>query len=96
MTLGPIGQTLARKLEASFAPSRLDVVDESHRHAGHAGAHPQGESHFRVYIVAEAFAGKSRIECHRMVNEVLKNELRDRVHALSIQASAPVDGPGKD
>ncbi len=89
MELGPVGKTLERKLIAAFQPSVLNVIDESNQHAGHAGSHPLGESHFRVTIVAYAFAGKSRVACHRMVNEVLAQELKMRVHALAIEASAP-------
>lgn len=89
MTPGPVGQTITQKLSEAFAPDHLEVIDESHHHAGHAGAHPQGESHFRVKIVAGAFRGKSRVDAHRMVNAALAEELRERVHALAIQASAP-------
>jgi len=89
MTLGPIGQTITAKLTDAFAPEHLEVIDESHQHAGHAGARPDGESHFRVKIVAEAFRAKSRVEQHRMVNAALAEELRQRVHALAIQSSAP-------
>jgi BolA protein len=89
MTLGPVGQTITAKLTDAFAPVSLEVIDESHQHAGHAGARPDGESHFRVKIVADAFRAKSRVEQHRMVNAVLAEELRDRVHALAIQSSAP-------
>jgi BolA family transcriptional regulator, general stress-responsive regulator len=89
MTLGPVGQTIAAKLGAAFAPHSLDVVDESHRHVGHSGARDDGESHFRVRIVAEAFRAKSRVDRHRLVNAVLADELKERVHALAIEASAP-------
>lgn len=89
MPLGPIGQTIATMLAESFQPQRLDVIDESHLHAGHGGARPDGESHFRVRIVAETFRGKSRVERHRMINAVLAELLKERVHALAIQASAP-------
>jgi BolA protein len=87
--LGPVGQTISAKLKQHFAPAALEVIDESHRHAGHSGAHPSGESHFRVKIVAEVFRAKSRVEQHRMINAALAEELRARVHALAIQASAP-------
>jgi BolA protein len=80
------------KLTRAFAPQGLDVVDESHHHAGHAGHREGGETHFRVYIVSEAFRGKSRIERHRMVNDVLSGELRGGVHALALHASAPGEG----
>ncbi len=89
MTLGPIGTQIKDKLSQAFRPQMLDVVDESHLHAGHAGSHPDGESHFRVKIVSEAFTGKSRADTHRMVNDALAEELKSRVHALAIQASAP-------
>jgi BolA protein len=80
---------IAEKLTKAFAPLRLDVVDESHQHAGHAGSRLGGETHYRVHIVSEAFRGKSRIERHRMINEVLTAELAGGVHALAIHASAP-------
>jgi BolA protein len=80
---------ITEKLTNAFAPQSLRVVDESHRHEGHAGHRPGGETHFRVHIVSEAFRGKSRIERHRMVNETLVRELQGGVHALAIHASAP-------
>jgi BolA family transcriptional regulator, general stress-responsive regulator len=80
---------ITETLTKSFAPERLDVVDESHQHAGHAGHRPGGETHFRVYIVSQAFEGKSRLERHRLVNAALAAELQGGVHALAIQASAP-------
>ena len=83
---------ITEKLTLAFAPARLDVIDESHQHEGHAGHRPGGETHFRVHIVSEAFRGKSRIERHRMVNEALARELEGGVHALAIHASAPGEG----
>ncbi len=80
---------IAEKLSAALAPQSLNVEDESHRHEGHAGHRPGGESHFRVHIVSEAFRGKSRIERHRMINQILSAELASGVHALAIHASAP-------
>lgn len=80
---------ITNKLTKAFAPQSLDVIDESHRHAGHAGHRPEGETHFRVTIVAGAFHGKSRVERHRMINAILAAELAGRVHALAIHASAP-------
>jgi BolA protein len=80
---------ITEKLTEAFAPERLDVIDESHRHAGHAGARPGGETHYSVYIVSPAFQGKSRIERHRMVNATLAGELAAGVHALAIRAAAP-------
>lgn len=89
MTLGLVGKTLETKLQAAFSPISLQVIDESSQHVGHAGARPGGESHFRVKIVAAAFQGKSRVEQHRMINRVLAAELKERVHALAIEAAAP-------
>jgi BolA protein len=80
---------ITQKLTEAFAPARLEVIDESHQHVGHAGHRPGGETHYRVYIVSEAFQGKSRLERHRMINETLSGELQGGVHALAIHASAP-------
>jgi BolA protein len=84
-----VAATIRRKLEEAFAPVHLDVVDESHMHVGHAGAQAGGETHFRVLIAAATFAGKSRIERQRLIFAVLADELRDRVHALSLTVRAP-------
>lgn len=70
----------------------MTVEDESHRHEGHAGHRAGGQTYFRVYIVSEAFKGKSRLERHRMVNEILSGELAGGVHALAIHAAAPGEG----
>jgi BolA protein len=80
---------IENKLQVAFHPDSLIVVDESHLHAGHAGARPEGETHFRVTLVSPAFAGKSRVERHRMVNKALSEELAGPVHALAVHASAP-------
>jgi BolA protein len=74
---------------AALRPSSLEVIDESHQHAGHAGWRPGGETHMRVRVVSEAFAGKSRLDRHRMVNELAAAELHGGLHALAIEASAP-------
>lgn len=84
-----VTQAIENKLREAFAPERLDIVNESHRHAGHAGSPGTGESHFRVTIVSERFAGLNRIERHRLVNEALSDELAGPVHALTIRALAP-------
>ena len=79
--------------DRGFRPRRAcEVEDESHQHAGHAGHRPGGQTHFRVYIVSEAFRGKSRIDRHRMINQTLARELAEGVHALAIHASAPGEG----
>ena len=80
---------ITEKLRNAFAPLSLRVEDESHHHEGHAGHRPGGETHFRVYIVSEAFRGKSRLERHRMINATLADELAAGVHALAIHAAAP-------
>jgi BolA protein len=80
---------ITEKLTKAFTPESLRVLDESHQHEGHAGHRPGGETHFRVYIVSDAFKGKSRIERHRMVNATLAGELAGDVHALAIHANAP-------
>ena len=89
MQTGPIAQIINEKLSEALTPTSLEVIDESHLHAGHAGARADGESHFRVKIVAGAFEGKSLLQRHRMVNEVLAEELKERVHALAISAKTP-------
>ena len=86
--------TIAQKLTKTFAPLSLEVLDESLLHQGHAGHRPGGETHFRVYIVAEAFQGKTRLERHRMINATLSGELQAGVHALAIHAAAPDEGLG--
>ena len=85
---------ITEKLTAAFAPQSLEVVDESHHHAGHAGHQPGGETHFTVYIVSNAFRGKSRLERHRMINTALSDELQSGVHALAIHAATPDEGLG--
>src|ERR1700722_15287112 len=82
-------EVIAEKLTKAFAPQRLEVIDDSHRHAGHAGARPGGETHYSVHIVSQAFRGKSRIDRHRMINAALASELQSSVHALAIRAAAP-------
>ena len=68
-----------------FSPSTLEVVDESHRHAGHAGARPEGETHFKILIVADALKSMSRIDGHRAINDALKHEFETGLHALTIR-----------
>jgi BolA protein len=80
---------ITKKLTEAFTPQSLKVVDESHQHKGHAGSRPGGETHFRVYIVSDAFKGKTRLERHRMINGTLSGELAGGVHALAIHAAAP-------
>jgi len=78
-------ERITRTLEEAFRPARVDVVDESHLHKGHAGHRPEGETHFRVRIASDAFAGKSRVDSHRMVNAALAGEFASGLHALAIE-----------
>ena len=87
--------SIQRKLASAFAPSTLQVTDESHRHAGHAGAvRPDGgigETHFHVRMVTDAFEGVSRVERQRRVHAVLVEELQSTVHALSLKLQTPAE-----
>jgi BolA protein len=87
---------IREKLHAALAPVSLEVVDDSHKHAGHAHvmsrsatAGRAGETHFTVKVVSKLFQGKSRIDRHRMINTLLSAEIADGVHALAIEAKAP-------
>jgi BolA family transcriptional regulator, general stress-responsive regulator len=84
-----VAQEIDRLLTAAFAPSRLDVINDSESHHGHAGHDGSGESHFTVEIESAAFAGVSRLERQRMVNRALGDIPGQRVHALAIKARAP-------
>ncbi|MES5047315.1 BolA family protein [Rhizobium nepotum] len=83
-------ERIETKLQESFSPERLAVIDESHMHAGHQpDMTGKGETHMRVQIVSESFSGKSRVERHRAINAVLKPELDAGLHALAIEVAAP-------
>ncbi len=86
-----MAEAIRAKLDAALSPTSLMIVDESHRHAGHAGSRPEGETHFKVTIVAAAFEGKSRLDRQRMVYAVLKDELAARIHALSLTTLTPAE-----
>jgi BolA family transcriptional regulator, general stress-responsive regulator len=87
---------MEEKLRVAFAPERLEVINESHLHAGHhhadndhhAAFDGTGETHFRIKIMSAAFAGKSRLDCHRAINALLADELKEGIHALAIDAKA--------
>ena len=81
----PVRDTIVAKLSAKFAPSHLEVIDESSRHQGHAGSRPEGETHFRVRIASAELIGKSRVAQHRAVMDTLESELKGGVHALAIE-----------
>lgn len=86
---GPIANEISRLLTEAFAPTRLDVINDSEKHRGHAGHDGGGESHFTVEIESAAFAGVSRLQRQRMVNAALGDLPGQRVHALAIKARAP-------
>ena len=92
MTAMRTADIITEKLTSAFSPHSLKVVDESHLHAGHAGSREGGQTHYRVYIVSNAFEGKSRVDRHRMINTALAAELAGSVHALAIHAAAPGEG----
>lgn len=89
-------QRIAEKLRAGLAPQRLEVADDSHKHEGHAGARPGGETHFRVEIVAEAFVGESRVARQRRVYALLSEEMSERVHALQLRTLTPDEDAGQE
>jgi BolA family transcriptional regulator, general stress-responsive regulator len=89
-----VADTISRKLTERFAPSRLDIVDESHRHAGHSGARPGGETHFSVTLVSGVFSGMGRVARQRLVYETLSDELAGGVHALALTTLAPSEERG--
>lgn len=87
--MGAVRDRIEAQLTEVFAPDHLKVTDDSHLHAGHAGAPDGGESHFTVEIQASRFAGLNRVAMHRLINDALSDELNGPVHALAIKASAP-------
>ena len=84
-----VEESIRERLRGAFAPSEFQVVNDSYRHAGHGSSPQTGESHFSVVVVSTAFAGKSRLERHRMVNAALAEELAGPVHALAVTALTP-------
>ena len=91
---GPLAREIETLLQHAFLPTRLEVINDSARHRGHAGDDGSGESHFTVVIESAAFAGKNRLERQRMVNRALGDIPGERVHALAIRAFAPGEGNG--
>jgi BolA family transcriptional regulator, general stress-responsive regulator len=90
MTDQPITRAIETRLTQAFAPIRFEVLNESHMHSGHQEKFDgKGETHFRVRIVSDAFTGKSRIERHRAITALLKEEMAGELHALAIEAAAP-------
>ncbi len=93
---GPIATNIREKLTTALSPTRLELEDDSARHAGHhheggMDAKPGGESHFNLTVVSEAFEGEARVQRQRMINSLLRDELAGPVHALSIKALTPAE-----
>jgi BolA protein len=88
---GPVATEMLARLNSALSPTAIDLVDDSEQHRGHGGYNPAGESHFSLRIESPAFVGKSRVERQRMVYAALGDLMRERVHALSIKATAPVE-----
>jgi len=86
---GPLAEIIAARLSESLAPSRLEVINDSHHHAGHMGDDGTGESHFTVIVESDRFVGLNRVARQRLVNQALADLLSSRVHALAIRARAP-------
>ena len=84
-----IVKLIEEKLTEALQPIQLEVIDESHLHAGHGGARPEGETHFRVVIVSALFDGESRVARHRMVTKVLAAEMNNPIHALALKTMTP-------
>ncbi len=87
--MGEVRDRIEARLQEVFDPTQLQVKDDSHLHAGHAGARPEGESHFTVEIESPRFTGMTRVAMHRLVNDALRQELEGPIHALVIRARAP-------
>ena len=87
-----VAETIRKRLEDALAPEALEIVDESHLHAGHAGARPEGESHFRIRVVSGAFRGLGRVARQRLIYRALAEEMARDIHALAIEARAPGEG----
>lgn len=89
--MGPLEERITRKIQDRLSPTRFEVINESHLHAGHQGGAMDGtgETHFRVRVIAGSFAGMSRVSRHRALNDLLAEELADGVHALALEPAAP-------
>lgn len=86
-----IRTAMENKLKAALNPERMEIIDNSAHHAGHAGAHPEGESHFKLIVVSSAFEGKSRVQRQRLVYDVIAEEMANHVHALELQTLTPTE-----
>jgi BolA protein len=86
---GPVATEMLARLNSALSPTSIELIDDSEQHRGHGGYNPSGESHFSLHIQSAAFAGKNRVERQRMIYAALGDLMRERVHALSIRATAP-------
>jgi len=86
---GPVATEMLARLNLALSPTHIELVDDSEQHRGHGGYNPAGESHFTLHIQSAEFAGKNRVERQRLVYGALGDLMRERVHALSIRATAP-------
>jgi len=86
---GPVATEMLVRLNSALSPTSIELVDDSGQHRGHGGYNPAGESHFSLRIESLAFAGKTRVERQRMIYSALGDLMQERVHALSIRATAP-------
>ena len=86
---GPVAAEMLARLESALSPTNIELIDDSEQHRGHGGYNPSGESHFTLRVESAAFAGKNRVQRQRLVYAALGDLMRERVHALSIQARAP-------
>jgi len=93
-TTGPVAAEMLGRLNSALSPTQIELIDDSEQHRGHGGYNPEGESHFTLRIESLAFVGKSRVERQRMIYAALGDLMRERVHALSIRASAPAERRG--
>jgi len=84
-----VADIVKEKLTEALSPTELEITDDSHKHAGHAGARPEGESHFSVRVVSEIFEGKSRVERQRLVYQAIAEEMKQRIHALALETVTP-------
>ena len=86
---GPIATEMLKRINSALSPTQIELTDDSEQHRGHGGYNPAGESHFSLRIESAVFAGKNRVQRQRMVYAALGDLMRERVHALSIRATAP-------
>ena len=91
-----VAERIRTKLTEALSPTALEIVDESHKHKGHRGARPEGETHFHVAVTSETFTGMMRVARQRLVYDILADELAGPVHALSLDISAPGDAKRND